>query len=286
MDASLRAAKRRLLRSSSNVGVRGPPPVGVLGAQGVQGVPPPVGSPPPVGVPPHVGVPRGGARGEWAVGPGWDVVLADEMRRGYFQKLKEFVAEERRRHVVYPEPGHVFTWTHLCEPSQVRVVIVGQDPYHGPGQAHGLSFSVPRGVPPPPSLRNIYREGGGATPPSRPPHGDLTAWAQQGVLLLNTVLTVRAGLANSHRGRGWELLTGAVISWLNHQASGLVFLLWGAEAQRCGASISRSKHHVLTAPHPSPLSAHRGFLGCGHFSRTNSILQAQGLAPIDWLLHA
>nr|XP_032836495.1 uracil-DNA glycosylase [Petromyzon marinus] len=225
------------------------------------------------------------------------------MKRGYFHKvlavvvvvvgLKEFVAEERRRHVVYPEPANVFTWTHLCRPSQVRVVILGQDPYHGPGQAHGLSFSVPRGVPPPPSLLNVFREvarggggGGEATPPSRPPHGDLTAWAQQGVLLLNAVLTVRAGQANSHRGRGWELLTGAVISWLNRNRTGLVFLLWGADAQRCGASINRSLHHVLTAPHPSPLSAHRGFLGCGHFSRTNSILQAQRLPPIDWLIHS
>ncbi|XP_017931661.1 uracil-DNA glycosylase [Manacus vitellinus] len=201
----------------------------------------------------------------------------------YFVELMAFVAEERKRYTVYPPPEQVFTWTQMCDIWDVKVVILGQDPYHGPNQAHGLCFSVQKPVPPPPSLENIYRELStdieGFTHPG---HGDLTGWAKQGVLLLNAVLTVRAHQATSHRERGWEQFTDVVVSWLNKNLNGLVFMLWGAYAQRKGSSIDRKRHHVLQTVHPSPLSVNRGFFGCRHFSKTNEFLKKYGKKPIDW----
>ncbi|NXG08176.1 UNG glycosylase, partial [Sakesphorus luctuosus] len=216
-------------------------------------------------------------------GDSWRRQLAGEFSKPYFVELMAFVAEERKCHTVYPPPEQVFTWTQMCDIWDVKVVILGQDPYHGPNQAHGLCFSVQKPVPPPPSLENIYRELStdieGFTHPG---HGDLTGWAKQGVLLLNAVLTVRAHQPTSHRERGWEQFTDAVVSWLNKNLHGLVFMLWGAYAQRKGSSIDRKRHHVLQTVHPSPLSVNRGFFGCQHFSKTNEFLKKSGKKPIDW----
>uniref|UniRef100_A0A2K5L9K3 Uracil-DNA glycosylase n=1 Tax=Cercocebus atys TaxID=9531 RepID=A0A2K5L9K3_CERAT len=201
------------------------------------------------------------------------------VRRG----LMGFVAEERKHYTVYPPPHQVFTWTQMCDIRDVKVVILGQDPYHGPNQAHGLCFSVQRPVPPPPSLENIYKElSTDIEDFVHPGHGDLSGWAKQGVLLLNAVLTVRAHQANSHKERGWEQFTDAVVSWLNQNSNGLVFLLWGSYAQKKGSAIDRKRHHVLQTAHPSPLSVYRGFFGCRHFSKTNELLQKSGKKPIDW----
>ncbi|XP_011888308.1 PREDICTED: uracil-DNA glycosylase [Cercocebus atys] len=197
--------------------------------------------------------------------------------------LMGFVAEERKHYTVYPPPHQVFTWTQMCDIRDVKVVILGQDPYHGPNQAHGLCFSVQRPVPPPPSLENIYKElSTDIEDFVHPGHGDLSGWAKQGVLLLNAVLTVRAHQANSHKERGWEQFTDAVVSWLNQNSNGLVFLLWGSYAQKKGSAIDRKRHHVLQTAHPSPLSVYRGFFGCRHFSKTNELLQKSGKKPIDW----
>ncbi|XP_051828949.1 uracil-DNA glycosylase [Antechinus flavipes] len=216
-------------------------------------------------------------------GESWKRPLSAEFSKPYFMKLMEFVAEERKRHTVYPPPDQVFTWTQLCEIRDVKVVILGQDPYHGPNQAHGLSFSVQRPVPPPPSLENIYKElSTDIEDFAHPGHGDLSGWARQGVLLLNAVLTVRAHQANSHKERGWEQFTDAVVSWLNKNLNGLVFMLWGSYAQKKGISIDRKRHHVLQTAHPSPLSVHRGFFGCRHFSKTNELLKKSGKKPVDW----
>ena len=192
-----------------------------------------------------------------------------------------------RARPVYPPAADVFRALHACPLRDVKVVILGQDPYHQRGQAMGLCFSVHRGQRVPPSLGNIYKElrdddaaGGFAVPA----HGDLSAWASQGVLMLNTVLTVRDGEANSHKGRGWERLTDACIRTVSREREGVVFLLWGKQAQDKRALIDAGKHHVLTSAHPSPLSAHRGFLGCGHFSRTNEILRGSGREEVDWRL--
>ncbi|XP_070806970.1 uracil-DNA glycosylase [Pituophis catenifer annectens] len=217
------------------------------------------------------------------LGQSWRVSLAGEFAKPYFTQLMTFVAEERKRCTVYPPQHQVFTWTQLCDIHDVKVVILGQDPYHGPNQAHGLCFSVQRPVPPPPSLENIYKElAVDIEGFSHPGHGDLTGWAKQGVLLLNAVLTVRAHQANSHRERGWEQFTDAVVSWLNENLDGLVFMLWGAYAQKKGSSIDRKRHHVLQTAHPSPLSVHRGFFGCKHFSKTNEFLKKSGKQLIDW----
>ncbi|NWZ94544.1 UNG glycosylase, partial [Nesospiza acunhae] len=220
------------------------------------------------------GVPRSPRRPERPLSPA-DPPLSPQ--------LMAFVAEERKRYTVYPPPEQVFTWTQMCDIWDVKVVILGQDPYHGPKQAHGLCFSVQKPVPPPPSLENIYKELSedieGFTHPG---HGDLTGWAKQGVLLLNAVLTVRAHQATSHKERGWEQFTDAVVSWLNKNLHGLVFMLWGAYAQRKGSSIDRKRHHVLQTVHPSPLSVNRGFFGCRHFSKTNEFLKKSGKKPIDW----
>ncbi|XP_066509596.1 uracil-DNA glycosylase-like isoform X2 [Hoplias malabaricus] len=217
------------------------------------------------------------------VGESWRRALSAEFTKPYFKQLMNFVAEERQKHTVYPPPLQVFTWTQMCEIKDVKVVVLGQDPYHGPNQAHGLCFSVQKPVPPPPSLVNMYKElEADIEGFQHPGHGDLTGWAKQGVLLLNAVLTVRAHQANSHKDKGWEMLTDAVVHWLSLNQEGLVFMLWGAYAQKKGASIDRKRHHVLQTVHPSPLSAHRGFFGCKHFSKTNELLKKAGKKPIDW----
>ncbi|KKA45405.1 MULTISPECIES: uracil-DNA glycosylase [Salinivibrio] len=214
----------------------------------------------------------------------WQQVLADEKQQAYFRETLAYVEQARAKGVtVFPPKEDVFNAFRYTELGEVKVVILGQDPYHGPNQAHGLCFSVRPGVKTPPSLVNIYKELAtdieGFTPPS---HGYLKSWAEQGVLLLNTVLTVEQGKAHSHAKLGWETFTDRVIDAVNQQCQGVVFLLWGAHAQKKGKAIDRQRHHVLTAPHPSPLSAHRGFFGCQHFSQTNALLQAQGKTPIDW----
>lgn len=198
--------------------------------------------------------------------------------------LLAFVEEEKREHVVFPPGEEMFSAFSFTPFEQVRVVILGQDPYHGPGQAHGLCFSVRKGVRPPPSLRNIFKELHHDLDVPKPGHGELTAWAEQGVLLLNTVLSVRAHSANSHRGQGWERFTDRVIELLSTEREGLVFVLWGSAAGRKAELIDQSRHLILRSPHPSPLSAYRGFFGCRHFSQINAHLKRQGGPPIDWAL--
>jgi len=190
----------------------------------------------------------------------------------------------RRHHTVYPAPENVFNALEQCPFSRVRVVILGQDPYHGPGQAHGLAFSVPQGVMPPPSLKNIFKEieQSGCRRDNTPPSTDLTRWARQGVLLLNTVLTVEARKAGSHRNMGWEEITDDIVRTMGEKKEGLVFLLWGSSARKKGALIDRGKHCVLEAPHPSPLSAYRGFFGCNHFALANDYLNKRRETPIMW----
>ena len=216
--------------------------------------------------------------------PSWLAVLGDEFQQPYMQQLKAFLVSERAEHRVFPPGRDMFNAFWYTPFHTVRVVILGQDPYHGPGQAHGLCFSVKRGVPPPPSLVNIFQELNQSLGVPRPAHGELTSWARQGVLLLNTVLSVRAHQANSHRGQGWERLTDRVITALNDEREGIVFVLWGAPAGRKASMIDGRRHLILQAPHPSPLSAHRGFFGCGHFARINAHLKARGEAPIQWAL--
>lgn len=214
----------------------------------------------------------------------WHDVLAEEKQQPYFINTLSAVAEARAAGVtVYPPQKDVFNAFRFTELKDVKVVILGQDPYHGPGQAHGLSFSVLPGINPPPSLVNMYKELEASIPGfTRPKHGYLESWARQGVLLLNTVLTVEAGQAHSHAKLGWETFTDKVIALINQHCEGVVFLLWGAHAQKKGRIIDRQRHYVLNAPHPSPLSAHRGFLGCGHFVQTNQYLVERGEQPIDW----
>lgn len=217
----------------------------------------------------------------------WHDVISVEKQQEYFQKTLQFVASERQAgKVIYPPETDVFNAFRFTEFHQVKVVILGQDPYHGPDQAHGLSFSVLPGVKTPPSLRNMYKELAQDIPDFKiPDHGYLKEWADQGVLLLNTVLTVEQGKAHSHaKNTGWERFTDAVINALNEHSEGVIFLLWGAHAQKKGRMIDRHKHVVLTAAHPSPLSAYRGFFGCQHFSQVNRILTSQGQAPIQWQL--
>ncbi|QKJ88270.1 Uracil-DNA glycosylase [Paramixta manurensis] len=214
----------------------------------------------------------------------WHDVLAQEKEKPYFIDTLAAVAHERAAgKVVYPPQKDVFNAFRLTELGAVKVVILGQDPYHGPNQAHGLAFSVRPGVAVPPSLVNMYKELEQDIPGfQRPNHGFLESWAKQGVMLLNTVLTVEAGKAHSHARFGWETFTDNVIAAINTHREGVVFLLWGSHAQKKGSIITRQRHHVLQAPHPSPLSAHRGFFGCQHFSRTNQILSESGETPIDW----
>lgn len=215
--------------------------------------------------------------------PGWKQALASEFSSDYMTRLRAFLlAEKQQGKVVYPPGSQIFNAFEHTPFDQVKVVILGQDPYHGPGQAHGLCFSVPEGVPPPPSLINIFKEISRdfGTPLSR--NGNLEHWADQGVLLLNATLTVVQGQAGAHQGKGWERFTDAVIDRLNRERDGLVFMLWGSYAQKKGALIDRQRHLVLTAPHPSPLSAHRGFIGCGHFSKANDYLRSHGKQPVSW----
>jgi len=213
----------------------------------------------------------------------WKSRLADEFAQPYMERLRAFLLERKRGGAtVYPPGKLIFNALDSTPFDRVKVVIIGQDPYHGPGQAHGLCFSVPEGIEPPPSLLNIYREIEDDVGGRRPPNGNLQSWAEQGVLLLNAVLTVERGRAAAHQGKGWERFTDRIVDELNRSADGLVFMLWGSYAQRKGAAIDTRRHLVLKAPHPSPLSAHRGFFGCRHFSRANEYLQRHGKRPIDW----
>ena len=214
----------------------------------------------------------------------WHDVIGLEKEQEYFQQTLKFVEAERAAgKVIFPPAKDVFNAFRFTEFDDVKVVILGQDPYHGPNQAHGLCFSVLPGVKTPPSLVNMYKELSQEIDGFQiPNHGYLKSWADQGVLLLNTVLTVEQGKAHSHAKTGWETFTDRVIDALNQHRQGVIFLLWGSHAQKKGQMIDRSKHHVLMAPHPSPLSAHRGFLGCKHFSQTNQILKQLGQMPIDW----
>lgn len=213
----------------------------------------------------------------------WREVLHGEKQKRYFSDLIAFIENERASgKVIYPKNGEVFQALSLTEFEVVKLVILGQDPYHGPNQAHGLCFSVPTGIPFPPSLENIYKELKSDVGVERPTSGSLHGWARQGVLLLNSVLTVQSGQAGSHANKGWERFTDRIIAELNERREGLVFLLWGAYAQKKGSIIDTTRHTVLVAPHPSPLSAHRGFFGCRHFSQANTSLLQRGIAPIDW----
>lgn len=213
---------------------------------------------------------------------GWAQALHEQFQQKYYQDLQQFVAGERTRFEVYPSDNQVFAAFNHTPFHLVRVVILGQDPYHEPNQAHGLSFSVPRGVRVPPSLRNIYKEINADLGLPIPNHGNLEKWAAQGVLLLNATLTVRAGQAGSHQKKGWETFTDAAIAALSAKRQNLIFLLWGNYARAKSQLIDTQKHTILTAAHPSPLSASRGFLGCGHFGQTNRLLQSFGSRPIDW----
>lgn len=214
----------------------------------------------------------------------WLEALGEEFEKDYMVALKAFLVEEKQNgHMVYPKGADIFNALNHTPFDQVKVVILGQDPYHGQGQAHGLSFSVQKGVAVPPSLKNIYKELAEDFPGYNiPNHGELTKWADEGVLLLNATLTVRAHEANSHQGRGWEKFTDRVITELSNRREGIVFLLWGKYAQNKSALINGQKHTILMAPHPSPFSAHTGFLGCKHFSKANEILRKADKAPIDW----
>ena len=212
----------------------------------------------------------------------WKEHLQAEFDKPYFKVLTDFVREEYSRGTVYPPGRLIFNAFDLCSFDKVKVVIIGQDPYHEPGQAHGLCFSVNDGVPFPPSLRNIFKEISDDLGKPVSESGDLTRWARQGVLLLNATLTVRAGMAGSHQGHGWEEFTDAVIRELNITRTGLVFILWGGYAKKKGSMMDRSRHLVLSSAHPSPLSAYNGFFGNHHFSQTNKWLHEHGETPLDW----
>lgn len=212
----------------------------------------------------------------------WNEILAEEMQKEYYQQLQAFVQKRRAEVRVFPEEKNVFNALELTPFESVKVVILGQDPYHGFGQAHGLSFSVQKGIPLPPSLKNIYKELQDDIGGDFPTEGDLTHWAKQGVLLLNTVLTVEEGNANSHKGMGWERLTNRLIESLNELKHPVIFILWGKPAQDKEKLITNSNHVILKAPHPSPLSAYRGFFGSKPFSKVNDILIQQGQTPIRW----
>lgn len=215
----------------------------------------------------------------------WSAVLQPEFSRPYFEKLTQFVREEYRTTKCYPPANLIFSAFDHCHFDEVKVVILGQDPYHGEGQANGLCFSVNRNVPIPPSLKNIFKEIHSDLGVPVPGHGDLTRWADQGVLLLNATLSVRANQAGSHQKKGWEEFTDAVIRAINEQKQNVVFLLWGNYAGKKATAIDQSKHLVLTSAHPSPLSAYQGFLGNKHFSKTNEYLMKHNLAPIQWCRH-
>lgn len=218
------------------------------------------------------------------IGPSWFQALESEFEQPYFATLSQFLVQERKSSVkIFPPPEQVWSWTRHFPIEQTKVVILGQDPYHGPSQAHGLCFSVAKGVRIPPSLVNMYKELEDSIEDfKRPSHGFLEGWAKQGVLMLNACLTVRQAQANSHKDKGWERLTDAVVKYISRHCDGVVFLLWGAYAQKKASVVDGKKHHLLKSVHPSPLSAHRGFLGCGHFAKCNKLLQSDGKVPIDW----
>jgi uracil-DNA glycosylase len=214
----------------------------------------------------------------------WNPLLADELTKPYWSELMAFVKSERERYTVYPPDPEVFAALHMTPHASVKAMILGQDPYHGPGQAHGLCFSVRRGVAPPPSLVNIHQELASDLGCPPPVHGSLEHWAHQGVLLLNATLTVRARSAASHQKKGWETFTDQVIRSVNGKSDRVVFILWGSSARQKKALIDTSRHAIIESPHPSPLSAHRGFFGSRPFSRANAALEAEGRDPIDWCL--
>ncbi|MDD2277429.1 MAG: uracil-DNA glycosylase [Bacteroidales bacterium] len=217
-----------------------------------------------------------------AIEQSWKEVLKDEFNKEYFSKLKEFLVEEKKQSIVYPPGNLIFNAFNHTPFNQVKIVMLGQDPYHGPNQAHGLCFSVPKGVAVPPSLVNIFKEINSDLGLPIPLHGNLEKWAKQGVLLLNATLTVRAHQAGSHQKRGWEQFTDAAIVKLSEQRQNIIFMLWGAYAQAKANLIDNQKHHILMAPHPSPLSAHRGFFGCKHFSKANKTLNDNAMGGIEW----
>jgi uracil-DNA glycosylase len=219
---------------------------------------------------------------EVRIDPTWKSKLHQEFEKDYFVRLAEFVKSEYNQNTIYPPGSLIFNAFNLCPFHNVKAVIIGQDPYHGPGQAHGLCFSVRDGVDFPPSLVNIFKEIGTDMGIQRPSNGNLERWASQGVLLLNATLTVRAHQAGSHQKKGWEQFTDSVINVLNNEKSNLVFFLWGAYAQKKGEAIDRTKHLVLESVHPSPLSAMRGFFGNNHFSKCNAYLKENGIEPINW----
>jgi uracil-DNA glycosylase len=215
-------------------------------------------------------------------GNDWDQIMNGEFEKDYYKKLRSFLKSEYASKTVYPDMHDIFNAQKYTPYKEVKAVIIGQDPYHGPGQAHGLCFSVKKGIQPPPSLVNIFKEINadlGIAPPS---HGELTDWAKQGVLLLNTALTVREAQPNSHKGMGWEIYTDTVIKKLNQRESPIVFILWGANAKSKTVLITNPAHKILTAAHPSPLSAYNGFFGCRHFSKANEFLIKSGTTPINW----
>ena len=214
----------------------------------------------------------------------WDDLLKDEFQKPYYQKLRAILAREYQTHTVYPDMYDIFNALRTTDYKDVKAVSLGQDPYHGPGQAHGLCFSVKPGVPAPPSLKNIFKELKDELDIPIPDTGYLMPWAKQGVLMLNTVLTVRAGEANSHKGLGWETLTDRVIELLNNREQPMVFFLWGANAKKKRELLTNPSHLVLSCAHPSPLSASQGFFGCGHFKACNDFLKKHNMTPIDWRL--
>ncbi|MDD6764831.1 MAG: uracil-DNA glycosylase [Firmicutes bacterium] len=218
------------------------------------------------------------------IGNSWDTVLREEFKKEYYLKLREFLKQEYGQGTVYPDPDNIFNALKLTSYDDAKAVIIGQDPYHEPGQAQGLSFSVPRGMKQPPSLVNIFKEMQADLGIRPPDHGCLEGWAREGVLLLNAVLTVREHQANSHRGKGWENFTDSIIEALNNREKPLVFILWGNNAKAKEKLITSPRHHIITGAHPSPLSAHNGFWGGRYFSGTNEFLEEQGIEPINWKL--
>lgn len=216
------------------------------------------------------------------LGNKWDDILAEEFKKEYYLNLREFLKSEYGRYTVFPPMHDIFNALRYADYDNIKAVIIGQDPYHQPNQAHGLAFSVKKGCPIPPSLKNIYAELKDDLGIGPCPHGELTSWAKQGVLLLNNALTVRMGQANSHRGKGWEQLTDKIIECVNRKPEPVVYLLWGANAREKTRLITNPNHLILTAAHPSPLSAYNGFFGCRHFSKANDFLRQNGTAPINW----
>ena len=220
----------------------------------------------------------------FTIGNDWDTYLKDAFEKPYFKNLQAFIAEEEKNYTIYPKKEDRFNALKYTPYQAVKVVILGQDPYHGEGQAHGLCFSVPKGVKIPPSLKNIYKEQVSDLGVTMPDHGELVSWAQQGVLLINSVCTVRAKSAGSHAKKGWETFTDEIITLLNQKEQPIVFLLWGNYAQAKQTLITNPKHLILTSVHPSPLSAYQGFFGCHHFSQCNAFLQEHNIAPLEWQL--